>query len=93
MAEEYRVFYQRMGDLKEKYKGVNEDTLKNLFVEGFRSGRKLGFDAGYSKAIGDTESFSYDEVTSESTDDLGLEEPVDTANLDTFDATSEMLDS
>ena len=89
MAEEYRVFYQHMGDLKKKYSGLSDETLKQIFVEGFRSGRQLGFDAGYTKAIGDSESFKYDE----STEDFSFDDQMDILSYDSFDATDEMLES
>jgi hypothetical protein len=89
MAEEYRVFYQHMGDLKKKYSELSVETLEQIFVEGFRSGRQLGFDAGYVKAIGDSESFLYDE----STEDFSFDDQLDIMSYGSFDAVDEILES
>lgn len=87
MAEEYRVFYQRMGDLKKKYSGLSDETLRQVFVEGFRSGRKCGFDAGYTKAISDEESFNFDE----SQEDYTFDDDLDNSTYEKFDSSDEVL--
>ena len=87
MAEEYRVFYQCKSDLKKKYSGLSDEILEQIFVEGFRSGKKYGFDAGYITAISDDESFNFDD----SQDDCSLDDDLGDDTYVRFDDLDEVL--
>lgn len=88
MAEEYRVYCQQIGNLRKKYSGLDTDEYaKHIFIDAFKMGRKLGFDAGYTKAIDDIESFEYDD------DDSVVDDLIDdTYQIDNFDSIEEILD-
>ena len=88
MAEEYRMYYQHIDGWKKKYgNGTKDELLKHIFLEGFGAGKKVGFDAGYTKAISDEESFNFDE----SQDDYSFDDEMDNATYEKFDDSEEVL--
>lgn len=94
MAEEYRAYYQCIDALKKQYKGSNKDDfIRNVFVDAFKMGRKMGFDAGYSKAINDVESFDLDESLEDKEDNLNFKKSdfVDFDANNKYDPIDEML--